>query len=95
MCCRANELKVDNSSLTGESDAQDRGTECGAGAGNAFEAENLAFFTTIVVTGTLRGIVVGTADNTAMGQVPPPSILVNFPHELVALSGTPFLTDTC
>ena len=35
----------------------------------AFEANNLCFFTTIVVTGNCKGVVVGTADNTAMGQI--------------------------
>jgi sodium/potassium-transporting ATPase subunit alpha len=68
MLVRANECKVDNSSLTGESEAQDRGSEPG-NVNTAFEAPNLAFFTTIVVTGTCKGVVVGTADNTAMGQI--------------------------
>lgn len=74
MVCVCSEFKVDNSSLTGESEAQDRSPECGTNhdgspVNTAFEAQNLAFFTTIAVTGTCKGIVVGTADNTAMGQI--------------------------
>eukprot|EP00959_Pyramimonas_sp_CCMP1952_P270988 5665526-Pyramimonas_sp.AAC.1 len=63
------ETQVDNSSLTGESEPQDRGTVCSQAVTSAFEAENLCFFTTIVTTGQGVGVVVGTADNTAMGQI--------------------------
>jgi len=66
---RAMEFKVDNSSLTGESEAQDRTAVCSQDVSTAFEAENLCFFTTIVTTGQGIGVVVGTADNTAMGQI--------------------------
>jgi len=75
---QANELKVDNSSLTGESEPQDRGTETAKTsrdeAGNerptpAIEAHNLAFFSTIVNTGAGRGVVIGTGDRTVMGQI--------------------------
>jgi len=67
---KATEFKVDNSSLTGESEAQDRSNNPGgASITTAFEAENLCFFTTIAVTGTCTGIVVGIADGTAMGQI--------------------------
>ncbi|GFH25426.1 cation_ATPase_N domain-containing protein, partial [Haematococcus lacustris] len=98
-------LQVDNSALTGESEAQERGVELEAsglatesvapatpsnrGAGEpagdavaiaiktapsgprtpAIEASNLLFFSTIVVSGHGRGVVVGTGDNTVMGQI--------------------------
>jgi P-type E1-E2 ATPase len=70
----ANECKVDNSSLTGESEPVDRTNVCGVDHNGgpvttAFEANNLCFFTTIVVTGNCKGVVIGTADNTAMGQI--------------------------
>lgn len=71
---RSNELKVDNSSLTGESEPVDRRPELGVdGEGKLvtqpMEADNLVFYTTIVNSGTARGIVIGTADRTAMGQI--------------------------
>lgn len=71
----ATSLKVDNSSLTGESEAQDRlvdlqTNEHEGGRGvPAIEAQNLMFFSTIVTNGFGTGIVVGTGDNTVMGQI--------------------------
>ncbi|GLC38270.1 hypothetical protein PLESTM_000706100 [Pleodorina starrii] len=78
-------LKVDNSSLTGESEACERGStlhvtnhagdieEGGGGKPKAkipaIEATNLLFYSTIVASGHGRGIVIGTGDNTVMGQI--------------------------
>ncbi|KAG2438556.1 hypothetical protein HXX76_005107 [Chlamydomonas incerta] len=81
-------LKVDNASLTGESEACERSAVLvapahghGGGGGDveeggkarakvpAIEATNLIFYTTMVANGHGRGIVVGTGDNTVMGQI--------------------------
>ena len=60
-------LKVDNSSLTGESvpialklETQDP---------NHMESKNLAFYSTNVVVGKDRGVVVKTGDDTVMGSI--------------------------
>uniref|UniRef100_A0A8C8AV53 Sodium/potassium-transporting ATPase subunit alpha n=1 Tax=Otus sunia TaxID=257818 RepID=A0A8C8AV53_9STRI len=50
----AHGCKVDNSSLTGESEPQTR---------------NIAFFSTNCVEGTARGIVISTGDRTVMGRI--------------------------
>lgn len=63
--CRG--LKVDNSSLTGESEPQSRGME--ATHENPLETKNIAFFSTNAVEGTGRGIVFRTGDNTVMGRI--------------------------
>jgi len=60
-------LKVDNSSLTGESEPQSRGPECTHN--NPLETKNLAFFSTNCVEGTAKGIVVQIGDNTVMGRI--------------------------
>ncbi|KAJ7684458.1 aminophospholipid-transporting P-type ATPase [Mycena polygramma] len=65
----ATDLKVDNSSLTGESEPQERyplpnGTEA-----RPVEAQNLAFNSTLVVNGEAWGIVVRTGDHTFIGQI--------------------------
>ncbi len=60
-------MKVDNSSLTGESDPLLRSTEAGHNA--PLEAKNLAFFSTNCVDGSGTGIVVATGDNTVMGNI--------------------------
>lgn len=60
-------MKVDNSSLTGESDALSRSPE--AGHQSALEAKNLAFFSTNCVDGNGYGIVIATGDNTVMGSI--------------------------
>lgn len=70
----AQDLKVDNSSLTGESEAQDRGPELNRDHNGKLvtvplEAQNLMFYTTIATTGSGRGVVIGTGDNTVMGQI--------------------------
>jgi sodium/potassium-transporting ATPase subunit alpha len=62
-----NGLKVDNSSLTGESEAQGRGTE--ATHDNPLETKNLGFFTTFATEGTATGVVVHTGDRTVIGRI--------------------------
>jgi len=60
-------LKVDNSSLTGESEPLTRTPECTNA--NPLETKNLAFFSTNCVEGTARGIVIRTGDRTIMGRI--------------------------
>jgi sodium/potassium-transporting ATPase subunit alpha len=60
-------MKVDNSSLTGESEPQKRGNTCSDK--NPIETQNLGFFSTNCVEGSGTGIVVGTGDNTVMGRI--------------------------
>ncbi|GAB6025395.1 hypothetical protein CHUAL_011140 [Chamberlinius hualienensis] len=60
-------FKVDNSSLTGESEAQSRNVEFTND--NPLETKNLAFFSTNAVEGTCRGIVIQTGDRTFMGRI--------------------------
>ncbi|XP_048866746.1 sodium/potassium-transporting ATPase subunit alpha-1-like [Brienomyrus brachyistius] len=59
--------KVDNSSLTGESEPQTRSPEFTNE--NPLETRNIAFFSTNCVEGTARGIVINTGDNTVMGRI--------------------------
>ena len=71
---RSNELKVDNSSLTGESEPQTRSPEltyddAGKLVTQPLEASNLCFYTTIINSGSGRGIVIGSGDRTVMGQI--------------------------
>merc|ERR1719466_447075 len=63
--CRG--FKVDNSSLTGESEPQSRGPEMTHE--NPIETKNLAFFSTNAVEGTGVGMVVNIGDNTVMGRI--------------------------
>merc|ERR1712001_623889 len=60
-------FKVDNSSLTGESEPQTRTPEFTND--NPLETKNLAFFSTNAVEGTCVGIVVNIGDNTVMGRI--------------------------
>merc|ERR1711990_398527 len=60
-------LKVDNSSLTGESEPQARSPEFTHE--NPLETKNLAFFSTNAVEGTCVGMVVNIGDNTVMGRI--------------------------
>ena len=64
---QSNGCKVDNSSLTGESEPQSRTPECTNV--NPLETKNLAFFSTNTVEGTAVGMVVGIGDNTVMGRI--------------------------
>uniref|UniRef100_A0A8C9YEH0 ATPase Na+/K+ transporting subunit alpha 3a n=1 Tax=Sander lucioperca TaxID=283035 RepID=A0A8C9YEH0_SANLU len=59
--------KVDNSSLTGESEPQTRSPD--GTHDNPLETRNIAFFSTNCVEGTARGIVVCTGDRTVMGRI--------------------------
>merc|ERR1712158_151174 len=63
----ARSFKVDNSSLTGESEPQARNNEFTHE--NPLETKNLAFFSTNAVEGTATGIVVNVGDNTVMGRI--------------------------
>uniref|UniRef100_A0A8C7LF80 Sodium/potassium-transporting ATPase subunit alpha-3 n=1 Tax=Oncorhynchus kisutch TaxID=8019 RepID=A0A8C7LF80_ONCKI len=63
----AHGCKVDNSSLTGESEPQSRSPDCTHD--NPLETRNVAFFSTNCVEGTARGIVVCTGDRTVMGRI--------------------------
>merc|ERR1711962_1609154 len=63
----ARQFKVDNSSLTGESEPQARGPEFTHE--NPLETRNLAFFSTNAVEGTCVGMVVNIGDNTVMGRI--------------------------
>merc|ERR1711971_389423 len=60
-------FKVDNSSLTGESEPQSRGPEFTHD--NPLETKNLAFFSTNAVEGTARGMVINIGDWTVMGRI--------------------------
>merc|ERR1712045_46968 len=60
-------FKVDNSSLTGESEPQSRNN--GYTHENPLETKNLAFFSTNAVEGTAKGIVVNIGDHTVMGRI--------------------------
>merc|ERR1711981_701421 len=60
-------FKVDNSSLTGESEPQTRTPEFTNE--NPLETRNLAFFSTNAVEGTCIGMVVNIGDNTVMGRI--------------------------
>ncbi|TKR87079.1 hypothetical protein L596_011545 [Steinernema carpocapsae] len=60
-------FKVDNSSLTGESEPQSRSPECTNE--NPLETKNIAFFSTNAVEGTAKGVVIYTGDRTVMGRI--------------------------
>lgn len=60
-------FKVDNSSLTGESEPQSRSIEFTHE--NPLETKNLAFFSTNAVEGTAKGVVIACGDNTVMGRI--------------------------
>merc|ERR1712176_654445 len=64
---QSNSMKVDNSSLTGESEPQSRDAE--DSKAEVLEAKNIAFFSTNCVEGSARGIVIRCGDNTVMGRI--------------------------
>ena len=64
---KAHSCKVDNSSLTGESEPQTRSPDLTNE--NPLETRNLAFFSTNCVEGTAQGIVINTGDRTIMGRI--------------------------
>jgi len=61
-------MRVDNSSLTGESDPLLRTVEC-TNKENVLETDNLAFFGTLVKEGIGKGIVIQIGDQTVIGQI--------------------------
>ncbi|CAM4505279.1 unnamed protein product [Leuciscus chuanchicus] len=63
----AHGCKVDNSSLTGESEPQSRTPDFSNE--NPLETRNIAFFSTNCVEGTARGVVINTGDRTVMGRI--------------------------
>ncbi|KAK9768328.1 hypothetical protein K7432_001126 [Basidiobolus ranarum] len=67
MIFSASDMKVDNSSLTGESEPQER-TKFNSFK-NPLEATNVAFNGTLVVSGEGYGIVIRTGDSTVLGQI--------------------------
>jgi len=64
---QATGMKVDNSSLTGESEPQSRTPE--NTHENPLETKNIAFFSTNVVEGTAKGVVINIGDHTVMGRI--------------------------
>ncbi|XP_044019378.1 sodium/potassium-transporting ATPase subunit alpha-B-like [Aphidius gifuensis] len=60
-------LRVENSSLTGESEAIAR-TDFPTDS-NPLESQNIAFFSSYAVAGEGTGIVIGTGDNTMIGRL--------------------------
>lgn len=64
---KSHACKVDNSSLTGESEPQTRSPELTHD--NPLETRNLAFFSTNCVEGTAQGVVINTGDRTIMGRI--------------------------
>jgi sodium/potassium-transporting ATPase subunit alpha len=63
----ASGMKVDNSSLTGESEPQARSGEMTDE--NPLETRNLAFYSTSCVDGSCTGVVVQTGDHTVIGRI--------------------------
>jgi sodium/potassium-transporting ATPase subunit alpha len=63
----ASDCNVDNSSLTGESEPQERTKD--NDMESPLEAANLMFNSTLVVSGEAYGIVIRTGDSTVLGQI--------------------------
>lgn len=63
----SSDCHVDNSSLTGESEPQERVRD--NDMNNPLEATNLMFNSTLVVSGEAYGIVIRTGDGTVLGQI--------------------------
>jgi len=61
------DAKVDNASLTGESEPQKRTNEFTNE--NPLETRNLCFFGTLIPSGKIEGMVVNTGDGTVMGRI--------------------------
>jgi sodium/potassium-transporting ATPase subunit alpha len=62
------EMRVDNSSLTGESEPLLRSVEC-THPNNPLETKNLCFFGTLCKEGNCKGIVIAIGDTTVIGQI--------------------------
>ena len=66
----SNAMYVDNSGLTGESEAVKIGNEPGEhGFENPLEAKNITFFSTLCTNGSGKGVVIRTGKNTFMGKI--------------------------
>jgi len=63
----SHDFKVDNSSLTGESEPQKRSPECTNP--DPMETRNLSFFSTNALEGNATGVVIRVGSNTLMGQL--------------------------
>ncbi|KAF2077458.1 hypothetical protein CYY_001231 [Polysphondylium violaceum] len=63
----SNHLKVDNSSLTGESEPQTRTPNCTDE--NPLETQNLAFYGTLACAGDAIGVIIATGDRTTIGKI--------------------------
>jgi len=63
----ASGMKVDNSSLTGESEPQTRNADFSHE--NPLETRNIAFFSTNCNEGSAKGVVILCGDNTVMGRI--------------------------
>jgi sodium/potassium-transporting ATPase subunit alpha len=63
----SNSMKVNNSSLTGESEPQSRSTEMTDD--NPLETKNLAWYTSFATEGTATGMVIATGDDTMIGRI--------------------------
>lgn len=61
-------MKVDNSSLTGETELLPRVAEC-TNPNNPLETKNVAFFSTLCKEGSGKGLVMFTGDRTFIGQI--------------------------
>lgn len=66
-CVELSNFKVDNSSLTGESEPQKRSTD--PDKATALEAKNLTFYGTLAQEGSCTGVVVRTGDSTVIGCI--------------------------
>lgn len=64
---KSNEMKVNNASLTGESEELLRIPE--ENSRNIFESPNVAFFGTACTNGSGTGVVFKTGDHTVIGQI--------------------------
>jgi sodium/potassium-transporting ATPase subunit alpha len=65
---QSNEMKVDNSPLTGETEPLLRKVEC-THPDAVLETANLCFFGTLVKEGRGKGVVIFISDNTVLGQI--------------------------
>mmetsp|Transcript_14473 Transcript_14473/g.29165 ORF Transcript_14473/g.29165 Transcript_14473/m.29165 type:complete len:1142 (-) Transcript_14473:212-3637(-) len=63
------EMKVDNASLTGESEAQKRSAKPEKEGSQLLEARNVCFYGTLCVNGSGYGLVFATGDNTTIGTI--------------------------
>ena len=72
-------LRVDQASLTGESEPVEKITDCLRGEKTIAEQNNMLFANTVVVGGRARGVVVGTGMETEFGKIA--GILKEFERE--------------